>query len=562
MHVGFITFTTFLLFSHLLCVQISGLPTSKHVGSDVYSRAASAAILNPGDSASVAFLWTSIGLAVFTAFLQGLVTSLASMTETSNSWTFRFRLATVEHWWWTVVSTLLLVSLSFSVLSFASGNSNETISILVLSTTTLLAIVRYLLPAWRSRAYIHNRLLAWTGPSRTAVKANLKGFLGNKTDWAKLAQDAERKGRKGVPSDDYGWHLIPVAGIKLDPTDILTSGIVTPQSLMTLSEAPLSVYYDGEDNIDTISLLWGAHLGFRPRVSRSVSAVPINLLRSQPFTNEGFAGEGLCLAMGILGRNKGLSPTHLVFNQDRRTSGHLETHSAWYPRPAKTLRSYYHKVAQDVYGSLSEAFVSAAVELSLILMDAEPGAIGAWLNRTCEQQSIKVNEYLRQYRATPKELEAHYHSSYVSMIISLNNMKDGQVGQHNHGKADTVRPDVTCLGLLLKARGEPMPSWWMETSFVSLRASEEEHLDFAWKEAAAMLLGLPSFPAEFANASWSRDGPGDSAAESDGVYPETNTPASCHHENDATCLDIEKQQDLTTSGSGGVDSLFDRSHPQ
>jgi hypothetical protein len=472
-------------------------------------RGAVVALFNPGNDASIAFLWSSIGLAVITAFLQGLVTSLAFMTETSNYWTFRFRLAKVEHWWWTAVSCLLFLSLLFNVLSFASGNSSEAVSILVLSTTTLLAIVRYMLPSWRSRKYIHNRFLAWTGASRTGIGANLKSFCGDRGDWETMAQEAKTRGAEGVPSDYYGWRLSSLKGTQMNPTDILLSGIVNAQTIRAMSAPGKYVYADGYTDYSSVSLLWGSHSGFSPRVSRSISAVPINLLRSQPFTIDGFGAEGVCLAMGILGRNKGLKPATLVFNMDGSLSTQLENDSAWYPRPAKTLRSYYRKLATEVYGGLGDAFVSTAIELSLILMDATPTAVTAWLAAGCEQQSIGVNRDLQDEGATAEHLRAHYESSYVSMVISLNNMKDNKVSQSNHGQSEVIRPDITCLGLLLRARGLPKPDWWDLEKFRSYRTVEDLHLDHKWKEAAAKLLGLEDYAAGFVERGW------DSVSESD-----------------------------------------------
>ena len=128
--------------------------------------------------------------------------------------------------------------------------------------------------------------------------------------------------------------------------------------------------------------------------------------------------------MGILGRNKGLRPWQLVFKINRAISASLENKSAWRPRPAKTLRSYYKKTLDTVYGGLGSDFVSAAVELSLVLTDADEPAVAAWLKAGCEHQSFEINKALKDNGATPLELKAHYESSYVSMVISLNNMKD------------------------------------------------------------------------------------------------------------------------------------------
>ncbi|PNP85357.1 hypothetical protein FNYG_01186 [Fusarium nygamai] len=472
-----------------------------NAGSSIGPRSTDLSVFQLSEAASTGFVWSSIGLAILTAFLQGLVTSLAYMTESSNSWTFRFRLAKVEHLWWTLVSFLLFTSLVFNVVSFVTGNSNEAVTVLVLSTTTLLAIVRYMLPAWRSRRYLRNRFLAWTGPSRTGVDSNLMSFCGDRDNWFNLANQAKSRGTKGVSSDNYGWRLYRVDGIQLDPTDILNSGVVSPQKVPR-TESTRYTYHDGYPNHRNVSLYWGMHSGFLPRVSRSIASVPVNLLLSTPFTTDGFAGEGLCLAMGILGRNKGLKPGNLVFNMNRELSTQLENDSTWYPRPSKTLRSYYQKLLDDIYGSLGTSFVCVAMELSLILMDASSTAVASWLQAGCEHQSIQVNEDLKRHGATDEELRAHYESSYVSMIISINNMKDAKVGQHNHGKAQVVRPGIICLGLLLKARDKPRPAWWGMEKFCSYRKGEDDNLDSKWKGSAAKLLGLQSYPSADGDDFW------------------------------------------------------------
>lgn len=419
------------------------------------------ALFQVNNETQKAFLWSSIGHAVLTAFVQGLVTALTFMTESSNYWTFRFRLARIEHWWWTLVSLMLLTSLVLIILAFLTGNTSESISILALSTTTFLAIVQYMIPAWRSRHYIHNRWLAWSGASRTTIPHDVSAFCGDKTQWRILCRQVDLTDVKNTPSDWYGWQLWPVQGLTQDPTDILKKVNSEGSSMLSRDdEARLEFLYDnGSTEPRTVSLRWGTEQGFRKRVSRATSSMPAGLLQSRPLTNDGYAGEGLCLAMGVLGRNKGLDPKDLLFKMTRGVSSSMENNSTWSPRPSKVLRSYYQDTMHKQYHGLGEEFVAAAVELALLFMDVPNRAASAWLTAGMEHQSIKTNRMIVKYSTNKAELKAHYESSYVSMILSLNNML--QIMETRSGNQSHVnRPDVICTGLLLKARGEPEPVWW------------------------------------------------------------------------------------------------------
>ena len=264
------------------------------------------------------------------------------MAESSNYWTFRFRIARIEHWWWTAVSALLLASLVLIILSFLAGNNNEAISILALSTATFLTIVQYMISAWRSRKLPENRWLAWTGSSRTSIQASKAVFCGDRTQWPKLVREVSLSNIHSTPSDWYGWRLWPVQGIPEDPTDILRNiDKDGSESLEFEARNPARfIYSTGEQNPKSVSLQWGEQQGFRRRVSRATSSMPSNLLQSRPFTVDGYVGDGLCLAMGILGRNKGLQPKNLVFNMSRAVSTSMEDFGTWAPRPNKVLRSY------------------------------------------------------------------------------------------------------------------------------------------------------------------------------------------------------------------------------
>ena len=457
------------------------------------------ALFTASQQARNAFLWSSVGLAVLTALLQGLVTALAFMTESSNYWTFRFRLAKIEHWWWTAVSALLLMSLALITLSFLSGNNNEAISILALSTATFLTIVQYMIPSWRARRFIGNRWLAWTGSSRTTISASKAAFCGNQSQWERLAKKVHLSSIKQTPSDWYGWRLRPAKGLHYDPTDILRNVNADHAELLPRDDENRLrfTYHSGDDAPQDVSLLWGEEQGFRKRVSRATSSMPSGLLHSQPFTIDGYAGEGLCLAMGILGRNKGLNPSNLVFNTSKDVANGMENFGTWAPRPNKVLRSYYSKALEQQYGGLGKSYVGAATELALLMMDVPPAAIWAWLRAGMEHQSIRWNRELASVVSDNRnaELIAHYESSYVSMVISLNYM-DGRMETSTDERL-VSRPDLICTGLLLKARGEPEPLWWNSSSLADARKTQVDALQGDWKTPTALLLGLPQWPSRF-----------------------------------------------------------------
>ena len=469
------------------------------------------ALFHVSQNTQKGFLWSSIGLAVLTALFQGLVTALASMTESANNWTFRFRLARIEHWWWSVVSMLLLASFMLIVLTFLAGNDNEALSILALSTATFLTIVQYMIPAWRSRHFLENRWLAWTGDSRTSIHALKAVFCGDKTQWARLARGLNLSHVQPTPSDWYGWRLLPLEGMPNDPTDILRGIDITrsKEHGFEAEDRAKSIYYTGETNSNSVSLLWGKNQGFSRRVSRAISSMPTNLLQSRPFTIDGYVGNGLCLAMGILGRNKGLQPKNLVFNMSRAVSSSMEDFGTWAPRPNKVLRSYYMSTLRGQYGGLGQAYVDAATELALLLMDVPPQAIAAWLNAGMEQQSLERNRQIAEAESENRtqELEANYQCSYVGMIMSLNYM-DKKVGSRfAHGRP-THRPDILCTGLLLKAWGAHEPRWWNQPVFVEARKREIAALEGdMWKDPASLLLGLACWPPGFEKSPsiWERE---------------------------------------------------------
>jgi hypothetical protein len=460
--------------------------------------------INP--AGKVALLWTSIGLAVVTSFWQGVIVTIVTIAEDQGMWTFRFRIARYEHWWWTVVSAMLSTSFCLIVFSFLSGNSSDSLGVLTLSTATAIAIVRYAIPAWRNRSYIELRWLSWTGPSRTGIPSK---FRGKGLDWKRIRNLPRQRGVTGpTPSDEWGWAIRPPNGILQDPTALLQGLSEEKFEFSTKGTLKPCVYDDGYDS-GQVSLLWGEHEGFRRRVSRAINSMPGTLLKSVPSTFDGFSGTGLCLAMGILGRNKGLAPSQLVFDiYDRRkkekgivrsdpthkVTSELEATSAWYPRPNKVMRSFYQKAMEDQYSGLGPEFVGVAVELALILLDCPANATWQWLDQNLEQQSMELNQCMSSQneskaRATPAQLQTLYRASYASMIISIN-----YFGQDISDTGNAHRPDLTCFALLWLAEVGTAPDWW-DNQWVQKRlVSEANSLKGNWKRAASWLLGLGDVP--------------------------------------------------------------------
>ena len=476
--------------------------------------------INP--TGKIALLWTSIGLAVVTSFWQGLIVTIVTIAESQGMWTFRFRIARYEHWWWTIVSAMLSTSFCLIILSFLSGNSSDSLGVLTLSTATAITIVRYAIPAWRNRAYIELRWLSWTGPSRTGISSTFGKYCRERSDWIKIQNIPRLENIIPAPSDEWGWAINPPKAIWEDPTALL-QGLnenVISRVVSTDGQLGRCVYDDGYDR-GQVSLLWSENEGFRRRVSRAISSVPDGLLHSVPSTYNGFHGKGLCLAMGILGRNKGLAPFQLVFDiHDRRktergvfrsdpkykVTTELEATSVWFPRPNKVMRSFYQKSMEEQYSGIGAEFVSVAVELALILLDCPPAAAKIWLDQNLEQQSIELNRRMSNRPegsigtlASREQLQTLYRASYTSMIISLN-----YFDQTQHNSGSVRRPDLTCFALLWLAEGGDAPAWWGE-EWVQKRLKEEANvLRGRWQRAASWLLGLDDVPTLLNLAEWPR----------------------------------------------------------
>ncbi|KAG1861197.1 hypothetical protein DFJ58DRAFT_744336 [Suillus subalutaceus] len=453
------------LFYHRNIPQLAASPTSTSLPTSVPSALSSSSDTTAGN----AFLMSKLTAAKRTQ-IYWIATALAS----EGLWTIRFSLECQEHLWWTGIALALIASLGCMVLSFLAGNNSDSLGIILLASASSLAVFRYAWPAWRNRHYCSNRWAAWTGPSRTGIDAALVPLVKGDDPWPIFS-----KGVQVMKQHPVDIRLFRSRLIADDPTDILKAKrrIIDPgmSGLQPVEEEEksLKIVERGPDNRtglyepvrqkQSASLLWGAYIGFSPRVSRAILAVPSRLLKSSPLTDSGHDGQSVCLAHGILGRNKGLAPKIFILGLDIKI---LEEKSVQWPRPSKVLRSYFKDEMEAAYGSLPKNYINAATELALLLADSSHALVADWLVACMEHQDIALNNQVARLGASDADLQLLYQLSYAAMLVSLS----------AHRKGRKYRPEMKLfVAYWTRYRGgvDSLPDWTTSGKMTE-RVSQEE----------------------------------------------------------------------------------------
>lgn len=460
-------------------------PTSTSTPTSVPSSSSSASSnTNAGDAFLMSKLtaaertqvfWIATGLAVAVSLVQGAITTLVEICESEGLWTIRFSLGRREHLWWTGIALALIASLGCMVLSFLAGNNSDSLGIILLASASSLAVFRYAWPAWRNRHYCSNRWAAWTGPSRTGIDATLVPLIEGDDPWPILSKEVPAMKQHPV---DIRLPLFRSRLIADDPTDILkakkriidsgTSGQQPidkgkPSKIVKRGPGDRTGLYEPIPEKQSASLLWGAYIGFSPRVSRAILAVPSRLLKSSPLTNSGHDGQSVCLAHGILGRNKGLAPKTFILGLNIKM---LEEKSVQWPRPSKVLRSYFKEEMESAYGPLFKNYIDAATELALLLADSGHALTADWLAARMEQQDLALNNQVARLGASDDNLQLLYQLSYAAMLVSLS----------AHRKGRKYRPEMKLfIAYWIKYKGgvNSLPTWTTSNE-VKERLSQEE----------------------------------------------------------------------------------------
>ncbi|KIK53370.1 hypothetical protein GYMLUDRAFT_179039 [Collybiopsis luxurians FD-317 M1] len=464
--------------SPIATTTIPGTPTQTNLAPSTTQTAGSGALLVQDFSPiqRQAVFWTSIAIAVLITIFQGAITTFIDICEAEGLWTLRFRLGLYEHIWWTFIAIALVASFGAMLVSFLAGNTGESLSIVLLSSASSLVVFRYAWPAWRNRDYCRNRWLAWTGPSRTGIDGTLVPYVGGPQNWRNLDQHVHVMQRHPVDRQ-LAW-LYRRNRSKLiisDPTDLLktfhalhtkSSNSLDQPSIIKASSSSIFKMAWIQKSLSSASLLWGAKLGFRPRVSRGILSAPHRLLTANPRTADDHDGRALCLAHGILARNKGLDPKSFILQLDTKK---LEEKCVQWPRPTKVLRSYYSKEMQAMYGGLGDSYVKCATELALLLADTHPNVIRDWLEANLEHQDIGLNRTAAELGASDDDLQILYRLSYAAMLVSLS----------SHAYGHHLRPEMAIFQAYVthvEARPSGLPTWAIGKEMQS-RLQQEQKVD-------------------------------------------------------------------------------------
>ncbi|EXJ94184.1 hypothetical protein A1O1_02577 [Capronia coronata CBS 617.96] len=401
-----------------------------------------------------------------------LATAALGYIEQQQWWTLRLSISWLLNGWLllavTLAATIQLAGDIATSYDHTLLPTRATLGTIVIGVSFL--IFRLLLPLAQNSDYLHLRWKAWTGPSRTGIAPSVTRYLGDVRDWQSLASVCQGMELHPVETS-LNWAGHFTGGIPYDPTELLTARLKMDEESggvwVPRSPSKVGVYAPAEAG-HSVSLLWGEELGFMRRCSRGIVAVPRPLLTFHPKLKNGVDGRPLCLAHGILARNKGLAPYRLACNlQTPSRLRSFEENSSLWPRPAKALRSFYNAELSKAFSGLGGTFVCAATELALLLADAKPAIVADWLDAHLEQQDLLLNNRAAALGASPDDLAQLYRGQYITMLVSLSEHKAGI----------RTRPEITVFRALCAAEGRrDLPAWLNEPTMMERALAETHHL--------------------------------------------------------------------------------------
>ncbi|WEW61197.1 hypothetical protein PRK78_006687 [Emydomyces testavorans] len=289
-------------------------------------------------------------------------------------------------------------------------------------------------------------------------------YIGDSADWKALRASAGDI--RLHPIERFAGFLTRDSkGIVEDPTDLLRSQVSHDQkelhAWMPQSLGKAAVYQPTAPN-NSASLLWGEHNGFQRRCSRGIIALPPKLWTVSPKLNSGLCGKAVCLAYGILARNKGLEPASLICNLKAKNSFRMWEEGSLFPLMSKTLRSFYYIEFRDSFRLLGDSFITAAAELAVLLTVVDHSLVRRWLDAGFEHQDLELNFEAHYLGASPEALDRLYRGHYVAMLISL----------CLYHKGVQIRPEITVFDAVCDLESVSIPLWALSDSMQARRDAE------------------------------------------------------------------------------------------
>ncbi|KAH9215837.1 hypothetical protein DL95DRAFT_388150 [Leptodontidium sp. 2 PMI_412] len=347
----------------------------------------------------------------------------------------------------------------------------QRISLSLATTFFLIFVARYIVPVVMNRRYLRLRWKAWAGPRRSCIVPHFSRLIGDEEDWKDIARAVQPP--TPHPVENFS-SLFPTTQwrISANPTDLLKACQSSDKfkEFSPKSSSKAGVYgpiIDGE----SLSLLWGPELGFQNRCCPDILTISPSLLTYRPTFGPGLDGRAICLAYGILSRNKGPRPWTLVCNLNTSDAIKVfEENSVQWPRPSTCFRSLYRAEFTRTFSSLGQSFVVSATELALLLADTSEELIEDWLDGGMDQQDLALNKRAAELGASPGELDRLYSGQYVAMLVSL----------AVHKKCERIRPEILVYEELCNLEGVDVEAqWFSDPSVVERKKQEVRHVGSA-----------------------------------------------------------------------------------
>ncbi|CAN0553563.1 unnamed protein product [Ectocarpus sp. 12 AP-2014] len=150
------------------------------------------------------------------------------------------------------------------------------------------------------------------------------------------------------------------------------------------------VYYPFTQN-DRMSVLWEAPISrmFQRRVSRGILTYDAGKVTNAFSVGRADRARSAIIVRGVLARTEGFAPKFLLFRSVYETDGVNVDLSPHFPRPSKTSIEHFRDNMDEEFSGISPAYVNAATELAMLIVDIPPARVSEWLRVQREQEDVE-----------------------------------------------------------------------------------------------------------------------------------------------------------------------------